>query len=77
MDGTREYVLSLYPDAGLRINENLEAIFDYNQATGELSAGDYSDVFNDTYDDIILNFFYDSDYGDTSFSFKFYRDAQN
>ncbi len=78
-----EYVLSLYPDMGLRIiqadNSELTNVFTYNQATGELSADpyEYSDIFNDAYDDIITNFFYNSYYGDTIRSFKFYRDTQN
>jgi type II secretory pathway pseudopilin PulG len=80
MDGTREYVLSLYPDTGLRINENnedIESIFEYNQATGELTADNNYDILDSVYDDIILNFFYEGYYGDHITSFKFYRDAQH
>jgi hypothetical protein len=77
----REYVLSLYPDMGLRTNEadeSYEAVFEYNQGTGELfSEGDY-DFWDAGYEDIIKNYFYEAYDGDNHItSFKFYRDAQN
>jgi hypothetical protein len=78
----REYVLSLYPDMGLRIIEDntdsdLEAVFVYNQATGELSVDDHSDDRIDTYDNIILTYFFEGYYDDPIVFFKFYRDTQN
>lgn len=76
----REYVLSLYPDMGLRANEadeSYEAVFEYNQGTGELfSEGNY-DFWDAGYEDIIKNYFYDGYSDDHITSFKFYRDAQN
>ena len=79
-DWTREYMLSFYPDMGLRANgadESYEAVFEYNQGTGELfSEGNY-DFWDAGYEGIIKNYFYASDYGDKIITFKFYRDAQN
>jgi hypothetical protein len=76
-----EYVLSFYPDMGLRIQRgdtDYEGSFYYNQATGEAGIGDDYDLqYNSGLSDVISNFFYDSDYGDTLRSFKFYRDTQN
>jgi hypothetical protein len=79
-DWTIEYVLSFYPDMGLRIHtdEDYETTFIYNQATGELDAdNDYDITYESGIGETISNYFYDSDYGDTIRSFKFYRDAQN
>jgi hypothetical protein len=71
---TREYLLSFYPDMGLRITEEDDEedyTFVYNYATGELDTE--GDGFN--IDNNLTN--YDAYDYDVSIWFKFYRDAQN